>query len=240
MRIFSINEDKSNWGFLYKYGIDATHNWKLPLINCTVCNRPRGIVGVIYPTVDLSSLPTVGLYMGHKPVNIEELDDLRQPIIPMLPPNSYLPSGTQFGNLEGNAWGKFGDFVWLAPWILIMQRQSYQKLVSEEVQMPVVGMTPQIKFRSKNHPDLVELQVEPLARLVPESFIPSESTECPGCGFHSRELNRFIVDSSTIPSHVDLFRTRDHPTYILATERLKDVVEKFNMTDILFEEVDVQ
>jgi hypothetical protein len=39
---------------------------------------------------------------------------------------------------------------------------------------------------------------------------------------------------------VDLFRARDHPTYILATERFKEAVEKFNITDILFEEVEVQ
>ncbi len=240
MYLFHTKPDDANWGIQYKYYINAAHKWGLSGVTCVVCNTTWITVGIEYPALDLSNLPTVDLYCIHKPVSLEVMENLRHPIIPMLPPNSYLPPSTDIGPLVGKAWGKFGDFAWLNPWTMLMQRQTYQSLVSVGVQMPILGMPPEITFRSKTFPDLVEPQVEALARLVPASFIPPVSQPCPGCGRYSRKLERMIVDGASIPSHVDLFRPRDHPTYILATERFVKAVQKFNMTDILFEEIEVR
>jgi len=184
-------------------------------------------------------LPTASRYRNRLPVSPEELEELRRPIIPLLPPEAILPPGTDFGPLVGKAWGKFGDFAWLNPWTILMQRGTYEALVSAGVRMPMPGLVPELKFRSKSFPDLVEPQVEPLVNLVPASFLPPESPVCPACGLDSRELDRMIVDRASVPSHVDLFRARDHPTYILATERFVEAVQEANMTDILFKEVEV-
>jgi uncharacterized double-CXXCG motif protein len=240
MCLFHSKPNDTNWGIQYKYYINAGHKWGLHGVKCPVCGKTRCVIGVDYPTVDLSHLPKINRFSKRWPVNPEEQDDMRRLIIPMLPPNSYLPPGADFGPLVGKAWGKFGDFAWLNPWTMFMLRQTYEKLVSVGIQMPILGMPPEIKFRSKTYPDLVEPQIEPLARLVPASFDPPDSQPCPGCGRYSRHLVKMIVDGASVPFHVDLFRSRDHPTYILATERFKEAVEKFNMTDILFEEVEVQ
>lgn len=239
MHLFHIERDKANWGKLFKYDIHAAHKWGLPGVNCSVCGSTWGMTGVEYPAVDLSFLPAADRYLNRWPVSPEELDDLRRPIIPLLPSKTILPPGTDFGPLVGKAWGKFGDFAWLTPWTMLMRCDIYEALVSAGVRLPVVGMDPELKFRSKSFPDLVEPQIEPLANLVPSSFILPDSPACTACGRHSRELERMIVDGASVPSQVDLFRPREHPTYILSTERFKEAVQDLNMTDILFIEVDV-
>lgn len=240
MRLFHAKPDDVRWGRIYKYDINAAHKWGLPGVKCSACGSTWATTGIEYPAVDLSILPTAYRYRDRRPVSIEELNDLRLPIVPLLPPNAILNPGTDLGPLVGKAWGKFGDFAWLAPWTMLMRREVYEKLSSYGVQLPIEGMAPELKFRSKSFPDLVEPQIEPLANLVSDSFLPSESFSCLACGRDSRKLERFIVDGNSVPNHVDLFRTRDHPTYILATELFVNAVQKLSMTDILFTEVDVK
>lgn len=198
------------------------------------------MTGVEYPAIDLSSLPTINRYLDRRPVSVEELNALRLPVKSLLHPDAITPPGTDFGPLIGKAWGKFGDFAWLNPWTMLMRRSTFETLDSNGVRLPKLGIKPDLKFRSKSYPDLVEPQVELLADLFPASFSPSESMNCLACGRNPKRIERFIIDGSSVPSHVDLFRSRDHPTKILATENFVDVVQKFNMTDIMFTDVDVE
>lgn len=239
MRLFSVKPDDVSWGKLFKYEINAAHKWGLPGVSCSVCESTWAMTGVDYPAIDLSSLPIINRYLDRKPVSVEELNALRLPVRPLLNSDAMTPPGTDFWPLVGKAWGKFGDFAWLNPWTMLMKRSTFETLDYNGVRLPKLGLKPDLKFRSNLYPDLVEPQIELLADLLTASFSPSESTNCPACGRNPHKIERFIVDGFSVPSHVDLFRAREHPTNILATEHFVDVVQKFDMADIIFSEIDV-
>jgi hypothetical protein len=100
------------------------------------------------------------------------------------------------------------------------------------------AITPRLEFRSKSPPELLELQIEPLAHLSPTAFSSPEPSLCPSCGFDARKLERAVIEGASVPSHVDLFRPQDLPAMILATERLAEAVQHLGLTGISMSEVD--
>jgi uncharacterized double-CXXCG motif protein len=223
MRLYTVKPDDLNWGKRYKYDINAAHKWGLPGVRCPVCGSTWSTTGVEYPVVNLSSLPTAERYRNRWPVSLEEFDDLRVPIASQLSPQALLPPGADFGPLVGRASGKFGDFAWTTPWTMLLRREIYVEIVSYGVKLPKDVVVPELKFKSESIPDLVELQIEPLANLIPASF-SDEGSVCTACGRDSRKVERFIMDGASVPTHVDLFRTRDHPTHIITIERFVEAV----------------
>jgi hypothetical protein len=98
------------------------------------------------------------------------------------------------------------------------------------------AVAPQLRF-SKNQPaDLVELEIEPIALLADESFLLN-GEPCAGCGRESRRVNVPLVSASSVPQHVDLFRPRNFPTYILGNERFKEAVEALSLKGIVFSDL---
>ena len=236
MHLFHVQPDDANWGNHQDYEFDASHTWGLPGIRCSVCAMTWSTTGVAYPAVDLSILPSPDRYGRLEPVTVEEFQELRAPIIRLLGANLALPPGTDFGPLVGKAWGKFGDFAWVNPWTMLIRHESWSKLSSIGVRLPEV-VTPKLGLRSKLPPKLLEFQVEPLASLSATSFSSLEPSPCPVCGHDGRKAERIIVRRTSIPSYVDLFRLRDFPTVILATEEFAEAVQNLSMTDISMVEV---
>jgi len=240
MRLFCIKPDDTNWGIRYKYQIDASHKWGLPGVNCDVCGNTWAMTGIIYPTIDLSSLPNSSRFLNVSPVLVAEYKSLSSYISNLFPSIPFLPPGTDLGPLVGKAWGKFGDFAWPNSWNMLMQKTTYEVLVSRGVLLPAQGLTPELVFRAKFPPDLIEPEIHPSARLAKTAFIPINSSPCPSCRRNSHKLQRIVVDVSSIPTNYDLFRSRDHPTHILATEKFIEEVKALQLSDISFFEVNVE
>lgn len=234
MRLFHLQpEDKQ-----FEYEIDASHMWGLPGVQCSACGRTWSTTGIAYPALDLSKLPSVGRYCNPSPVAVEELLELRASILPLSPAEFVLPPGAEFGPLVGRARGRFGDFAWVNPWTMLIRREALLRLTSEHIRLPRF-VAPHLNFGSEPPVDLLELQIEPHASLSVKSFVSGESSSCSVCAYDARKVQRVIVSRASIPSRAELFRLRDFPTLILATEYFVKIVRKWNMTGILMSEVDI-
>jgi uncharacterized double-CXXCG motif protein len=240
MMLFRTTPDDDGFDTRYRYDIEATHRWALPGVWCPVCGATWSVVGVAYPTVDLASLPSTQGYLDPGPVSPEQLDDLRQPLVRLLPADAMLPPGTEFGPLMGMAQGSFGDFAWPNPWTVLARLETIAWLE----RIGIRGLTPaphMLTFPPGEVTPLVELQIEPRVRLAKSAFERPPSPPCPGCGRigGTIDLAHLAVEANSMPADVDLFRAVNGPTIVLATERFASAVQKARLTDIRFSRISV-
>ena len=235
MRIFDCNQDERE-EFL-DFEIDAQHKWTLPGVKCDACGATWSTTGIEYPTVDISNEPFAKEYENGWPVSVAELEQRISRIRSHFSANAILPPGAEFGHLTGRAAGRFADFVWLSPWTLLIKRDVYARLRSRNVLMPQ-AVTPELRLTRDQRPDLLELEIQPLALLAPASFLPN-GEPCASCGREGRKVETPIVSRDSVPTETDLFRPRNFPTYVLGTERFKEAVEELNLTGMVFRELEL-
>jgi uncharacterized double-CXXCG motif protein len=155
-----------------------------------------------------------------------EFERLRESVRPWVPGNVLYP-GTELGALEGTAHGAFGPLVMPTSWIMMMRREALERLQAEGLH-GLKGCRTELRFRQKKAPpELVELELLPLAFLHEDCIPPGSREPCPRCGRWGFSLPaQPILKASSLPKDVDLFRLADLPTIIVATERFVETVRK--------------
>ena len=235
MRVFELKVDDE--ALSPTSDMRARRVWGLPGIQCDSCNATWSNTGLAYPSVDLSSLPSADRYKVLGAVPLEEFLRLLRPVRELMPSGSVLPPGTDFGPLTGTVKGKFGDFVWLNSWTLLVRQEAYELLLPVGVRMPK-GVPASLRFRGAPPTVLVELEIEPLSRISRHSLRDLDIKRCQACGRNPfRVPDHIEVELSSIPQQVDLFRLREFTTIILGTEAFVDAVRALRMTGISFKEV---
>lgn len=162
---------------------------------------------------------------------------LRELVRPLAPLNSWLPPGTKFGPLVGRAFGKFGPFTSLGETTWLVRRDALERLQAEGVR-GLLGCRTELRFRQKNPPEVLELQIEPHGRLHPDCIPPDVPPPCPTCerrGFRLPE--DLILDAASLPSELDLFRVGNYATVIVCTERFMDAVRRLELDGLTFREL---
>ncbi|MCP3141329.1 SitI6 family double-CXXCG motif immunity protein [Pyxidicoccus xibeiensis] len=236
-RFFWMQEDEV---VAAKYGgyIEASHRWGLPGARCHACGATWSDVGHEYPCVDLSQLPERGEFKIPRPESFTEFARLRELVRPLAPPNAELPPGTDFGLLEGTASGKFGPIAWSPGQItLLIQRDAVERLQTAGVR----GLLPcptALRFRKKDPPELLELQIEPRSRLHPDCIPQDVPPPCTTCGRHGfSRPDEPILEAASLPTDSDLFRVGNFAPMLIGTERLMDAVQRLELEGITFREL---
>jgi uncharacterized double-CXXCG motif protein len=177
---------------------------------------------------------------------VERLNELRDRIRPLLPDNAYLPPGTDFGPFKGAGRGQVPDFAFSYPWSALLRSEALDKLQSFGVR-GLVAAEAQVRFRGKNPPRLLELQFERFALLSASCLPRWDGIRCPKCdfpinwpGIKTPGQLRLIVERTSIPSDVDLFRCRNYSTIMLVTERFIEAAHEFKFTGATFTKVDLE
>ena len=213
MRVFELKVDDE--AVSPTSDMRARHVWGLPGTQCDTCNATWSNTGLAYPSVDLSSLPSPDRYKVLWPVALAEFEQLRRPIAELMPAGSVLAPGTDFGPLTGTVEGKFGDFAWPNSWTLLVRQETYELLLRGGARMPK-GVPTSLTFRESFPGILLELEIEPLARISRPSLPDLDINRCQACGGNPFKVPDHIeVELSSIPEHVDLFRLREFATIIL-------------------------
>jgi uncharacterized double-CXXCG motif protein len=162
MRYFRIREDSSSG---YTGDLDGKHKWKLPgIFRCPACKATWSAGAGPYPSVDLTPIASQADFETARAEPIEEYERLRELVRPLLPPGVKLEPGVSFGPLIGQAQGRFGAFVSPVPWWLMARRETLERLQSEELK-GLRGYPMQLRFRQRNPPELLELEILPAGRL---------------------------------------------------------------------------
>jgi uncharacterized double-CXXCG motif protein len=225
--VFEITADETSG---YTGEISGTSRWGLPGLTCDVCKATWAHTGLFYPAIDLTALPNASRYENTWPVPLDELARLRELILHLIPEGAPSPGpGTHFGPTIGTAKGSFGHFE-LSYWTLFVRAETFAALKAEGVR-GLIGVKPQLEFREKLHPELLELQIEPGPALHP-SCIRYQKPPCPACGRAVYTVERPVIDASTVPPDRDLFRVRDWYTCILGSARFAEAVRHLRLEGI--------
>ncbi|HZI11549.1 MAG TPA: double-CXXCG motif protein [Myxococcus sp.] len=221
----------------YTASIDAAHRWGLPGVKCHACGATWGGAGHQYPGVDLSQLPESARFESHWPVSVAELEQLRELVRPLLSPNATLPPGTDFGPLTGRATGKFRPFTSQGNILWVVRRDALEHLQAEGVR-GLVGFPTALRFRQKDSPELLELQIEPYGRLHPDCLPPDLPPPCVTCGrLGLTRPEEPVLDVASLPTDLDLFRVGNFATMVIGTERFRDAVRRLELDGITFREL---
>jgi uncharacterized double-CXXCG motif protein len=234
MDYFVIEEDRSSG---YTGEVSASRRWALPgLRRCPSCMATWSSGAKAYPSVDLTSVAALANFEEPRAEPIEEYERMCELVRPLLPPGAVLAPGVSFGPLVGRAQGRFGPLVSLHPWLLLAQREALEKLQAEGLR-GLKGCPTQLRFRQRNAPELLELEVLPVGRAHPDCLPPNRKPPCPRCG--RQGLTRpddedMLLDASTLPGHLDLFRLEDFSTAIICTERFFDACQRLGLDGVIF------
>jgi uncharacterized double-CXXCG motif protein len=220
---------------------NGVRKWMLPGVHCPVCDAIWGDGSDAYPSVDLSGLPEQDKYTARLEEDYDEFERLREQVRPLVPPGVPLWPGTQFGPLEGTAQGKFGPFFTFSPWILLVRRDALERLQAEGVR-GLKGCRTELRFRKKNPPELLELELLPRGQAHPDclpEYRPEPCTKCGRKGWTRPE--EFILKAASLPPDLDAFRLEDFMTAIIASERFVETARRLGYEqDLQFLELPVR
>lgn len=218
-------------------GFDGTHPWGLPGVRCHACGVTWSDVGHDYPCVDLSGLPERREFEKARPEPFAEFARLRELVRHLVPANAELPPGTSFGPLKGRASGRFGSFASQGDILWLVRQDAMEGLQAAGVQ-GLVGCRPELRFRQKDAPALLELQIEPRGRLHPDCIPPETPPPCETCGRHAFSLPEApVLDAASLPNDLDLFRVGNFATVVIGSERFMNAVSQLALDGISFREL---
>lgn len=216
----------------------SEHRWYLPGVHCPVCGAIWSTTGDAYPSVDLSHLPEAEKYSARLEKSYSEFERLREQVRPLAPPGVHLWPGTQFGPMTGAAQGEFGPFTLYNPWELLMSREAVTRVLAEGV-TGLKGCRVELRFRKKSPPDLLELELLPRGRLHRDCLPPDLAPPCGKCGRQGFTLpEEPILEASSLPTELDLFRLAGFSTLIIGTERFVETTRRLGYEqDLRFREL---
>ncbi len=217
----------------FKGNFNAAHKWGLPGARCSTWSSS----GHLYPDVDLSQLPERGEFEKPRPEPFPEFARLRELVRPLAPPNAKLPPGTEFGPLVGTGQGDLGPLTWQGNYLLLLRRDTLERLQAEGIR-GLLGCRTELRWRQKNPPELLELQIEPHGRLHSDCLPPDLPPPCATCGRVAFRLpEQPILDAVSLPTKLDLFRLGNYATVIVGTERFMEAVHRLELDGITFREL---
>jgi uncharacterized double-CXXCG motif protein len=187
--------------------------------------------------VDLSGLPERAEFEEARREPIEEFERLRELVLPLLPPGAPVLPGTTFGPLVGTAIGRFGAFFYDLSFALLVRREALAQLQAAGLH-GLKGCRTQLRFRQRNAPEFLELQLTFKGRLHPDCLPPDRKPPCKRCGVDSFTLpEQMLLDAAALPTNLDLFRLSDVTGIIIASERFVETVRRLELDGVTFHEL---
>ncbi|WP_257454576.1 SitI6 family double-CXXCG motif immunity protein [Archangium lipolyticum] len=232
MHHFRIRQDRSSG---YTGRIDAVHKWGLPgILNCPACKATWSGGAKVYPSVDLSPVLALADFEEARAEPIEEYERLCALVRPLLPPGAILQPGAGLGPLAGNAQGRFGSFAFPDAWWPLVQREALEKLEAQGLR-GLKGCRTELRFRQRNSPEFLELEILPLGRTHPDCLPPHRDPPCSRCHRFGIPLpDDLLLDARTLPNDRDLFRLEDFSGVIVCTERFVDACRRLGLEGVMF------
>jgi uncharacterized double-CXXCG motif protein len=222
----------------YSGSYSAAHRWGLPGVHCPECDAIWSYGVDAYPSADLAQLPEQEKYSARLEEDYSEFERLREQVRPLVPPGVPLWPGTKFGPLTGTAKGDFGPFLMVAPWELLLRRETLDRLQAEGVQ-GLKGCRTALRFRKKDPPELLELELLPRGRVHPDCLPQDLPPICPKCGrIGWTRPEDLILEQSSLPKSLDIFRLSDFLTAVIASERFVETSRRLGYEqDLVFREL---
>jgi uncharacterized double-CXXCG motif protein len=126
------------------------------------------------------------------------------------------------------------------PWSLYVRHEALEKLRPAGVR-GLQGCPLNVRFRQKNHPQLLDMQLELRGRFHPDC-LPEPEPPCPTCGQDKGYSlpKPPILAAASLPEDVDVFRLADWSALIIASERMVDAVKRLELDGVVFRELETR
>jgi len=145
-----------------------------------------------------------------------------------------LPPGTTFGPFAGAVRGGPCDLTRADAGLLFATPGACERLESAGVALPARGPA---RLRGRTPTDFLEFDVPPGGRLATAGYALRAPAPCATCGRWDRTLQRLLLEPGSVPPGADLVRPTNHPTVLLASERLVSAVRGAELTGLTFQPV---
>jgi uncharacterized double-CXXCG motif protein len=234
MKFFEIREDEFRKKVPY---IDAAHKWGLPGVQCPICNNWRSNVGLEYPSVDLTNFTDEKFYRKARSEPLSEFLKLKQEIAGAFPQLPMLKPGATFGSSVGKAVGRrFDGFVWRAWWTICLEASALEKLKNSGLSLPN-SVKAELKFK-KEEQEIFEFDLPLKGKLTNGVYDSIQLKYCDACGRDSASKpDEILIEHSSLPTDIDIFRISNFTTIILVTERFVKTVTDSGIKGAIFNEV---
>lgn len=230
-QFFEIGEDRASG---YSRDIDGSRRWVLPGVICPACKSTWSDISKNYPSVDLTPIASLADFETPRPEPLVEYERLRELVLPLLPPGALVEPGTGFGPLQGRAQGRFGALVNPYSFWLLAKREALEKLQAEGLQ-GLKGCQINLRFRQRNPPELLDLEILPAGHLHEDCLPPGPPPPCARCGRRGLRLpDSRLLDRASVPAHLDVFRLVDFSTVIVCTERFAEACQRLGLDGVAF------
>lgn len=225
----------------YKGEYKAERKWGLPGLHCPTCDASWGGISEVYPSVDLSGLPEAKqLEKAWLEEDFEKFERLRAMVRPLVPSWAWLTPGTGFGPLVGSARGNFAQLYMLHAWMVIIRRDALEQLQAEGLRGLKGGRT-ELRFRQRNAPELMELEMEPHGLLHPDCLPAINAEPCGTCGGYNYDVPKEpVLDRTSLSERLDIFRLCNRNGIIVITERFADTLQRLGFEEYALRELPVR
>jgi uncharacterized double-CXXCG motif protein len=236
MKFYSLETVKPE-ALRYTGEYNGAHKWTLPGVYCPTCHATWG-GGPAYPGTDLSGLPEAkSLERAYLEEDFAEFERLRELVRPLVPPRAPLWPGTRFGPLAGTARGNFAQLTLQYGDSLLIRREALEQLQAEHLQ-GLEGYRTQLRFRQKQAPELLELQLMHHGRLHPACIPAEQRTPCARCGRWGFSLPKEpLLEAASLTGHPDIFQLDGFATLLVGSERFVDTVQRLGFAEVYFREL---
>ncbi|QRK10859.1 hypothetical protein JQX13_12750 [Archangium violaceum] len=240
MRFYELDSVPAD-SMRYTGEYNAERPWGLPGLHCPTCDASWAGISEAYPSVDLSGVPGAKqLEKAWLEEDFAKFERLRAMVRPLVPSWARLTPGTGFGPLVGSARGNFAQLYLLYSWRVIIRRDALEQLLAEGLR-GLKGCRTGLRFRQKNAPELMELEMEPHGSFHPDC-LPSGNTEpCATCGGYDYDVPKQpVLDGASLPEHLDIFRLRSRDGVIVISERFADTLRRLDFEEFSLRELPVR
>lgn len=233
----SVPADRMRYPGEYK----AERKWHLPGVHCPTCDCSWAGISEAYPDVDLSGVPEAKqLEKAWLEEDFEKFERLRAMVRPLVPSWAMLSPGTGFGPLVGSAHGRFAQLYMLYSWMVLIRREALEQLQAEGLR-GLMGCRTQLRFRQRNAPELMELEVEPHGLFHADCLPPGKSEPCTTCWGNDFDIpEQPLLDKASLPEHLDIFQLRNCLGFIVITERFADTLNRLGFEEFSLRELPVR
>jgi hypothetical protein len=125
------------------------------------------------------------------------------------------------------------------PWTMLIEERAATALQDLGVRFPA-AKTAQLSARGLDRATFFEIEIWPLAHLVPSTIDAVQPSPCLICGrLGVRMHGQAVVQEASVPGNMDVFRIWEAPTYVLASERFAEAVRSLGLSGTTFTEVEL-
>ena len=216
-------------------------------VDCPVCTQWGS--GFHYPTIECGEVATLGegvtkfLVEGKidfrrkipGPMTVAEFASVKALLEPFLGPNRPVAPGLTFGPTTGEMRGTVQDFTWG-----VMSTAYVKESVFEEIRaggFPLFGARADLTFKTLKgrrwfkHEGpgeaLIELEVPPMAQLIPGSY-----ERCDICGRTQVGRRRRVLDRATFDPSIPMQCVYEMRTHVLVTETFCEFIRTKNYSGV--------